>query len=79
MVAEGLRRDVLEMLVDQYGEVSRSKFRAWLSSLDAPAVMQQFDPVLKAAARGDSDAWSRSSEAWGRDAGVGTPQEKHLD
>lgn len=73
IAAEGLRRDMLEMLAEQFGDGTRARFGAWLASLDVPTVMAKFQPVLAAAGRGDEESWYRAAEAWRAEARVEPP------
>lgn len=73
MVGEGVRRDLLEMLVDFYGDQTRAAFAAWLQTLDESEVLNLFAPVSAAALRDDHETIEQHLRSWKRFAGVSVP------
>lgn len=70
MAGEGVRRDLLEMLADFYGDDKRPAFAGWLSTLDESDVLALFTPVSEAALRGDHATIEHQLQLWRERAGV---------
>lgn len=70
MAGEGVRRDLLAMLADFYGDDKRPAFAGWLSTLDESDVLALFTPVSEAALRGDHATIEHQLQLWRERAGV---------
>lgn len=64
MTAQALRRDIRDMLVDENGEDARQAAEVWLEGLSDGEVAATFEPVGKAAQRGDSATVARLTDEW---------------
>lgn len=64
MVAEGLRRDIVEMIVDEDGESARQPTKTWLDGQSDVEVKSMFEPLSRAALRQDLEAVARITDQW---------------
>jgi len=70
MAGEGVRRDLLEMLAESYGDDKRTTFAGWLSTLDESEMLALFAPVSEAGLRGDHATIEHHLQLWRERAGV---------
>ncbi|WP_409047080.1 hypothetical protein AB2L57_10825 [Microbacterium sp. HA-8] len=70
MMGAGLRRDMLEMLVDQNGEHTRDLFVTWMDTFTEEEVVAMFVPLGLASATNDLATVTSTLQAWADAAGV---------
>jgi hypothetical protein len=70
MMGAGVRRDMLEMLVNQNGEHTRQQFTAWMETLADEEVLEMFMPLGLAAASGNLAAIAEIMDTWLEAAGT---------